>query len=79
MPRNLDRRVEVLFPVENPLLRKTIISTILPVQLNDTAKMRFLKRDGSYERKKQSDDMPLLNAQTWLVEQRGTWYNEINQ
>jgi polyphosphate kinase len=79
MPRNLDRRVEVLFPVENVSLRKTIISTILPVQLNDTAKMRFLKRDGSYERKKPSDDMPLLNAQTWLVEHRGTWYNEINQ
>jgi polyphosphate kinase len=79
MPRNLDRRVEVLFPVENVSLRKAIISTILPVQLNDTAKMRFLKRDGSYERKKPSDDMPLLNAQTWLVEHRGTWYNEINQ
>ncbi len=79
MPRNLDRRVEVLFPVENKSLRKAIISTILPVQLNDTTKMRFLKRDGSYERKKTSDDMQSLNAQTWLVEHRGTWYNEINQ
>jgi polyphosphate kinase len=79
MPRNLDRRVEVLFPVENVSLRKAIISTILPVQLTDTAKMRFLKRDGSYERKKPSDGMPPLNAQTWLVEHRGTWYNEINQ
>jgi polyphosphate kinase len=79
MPRNLDRRVEVLFPVENKSLRKAIISTILPVQLNDTTKMRFLNRDGSYERKKTSDDMQSLNAQTWLVEHRGTWYNEINQ
>jgi polyphosphate kinase len=78
MPRNLDRRVEVLFPVENKSLRKAIISTILPVQLNDTTKMRFLNRDGSYERKKTSDDMQSLNAQTWLVEHRGTWYNEIN-
>ena len=30
MPRNLDRRVEVLFPVEDPALRKAIISGILP-------------------------------------------------
>ena len=32
MPRNLDRRVEVLFPVENPPLRTAIISTIIPAR-----------------------------------------------
>jgi len=79
MPRNLERRIEVLFPVENPSLREAIVSTILPVQLNDTVKMRFLKSDGSYERRKPSDDMPLLNAQTWLVDHRGIWYNDIHQ
>jgi polyphosphate kinase len=77
MPRNLDRRVEVLFPVENPALRTAIISTILPAQLNDTIKVRLLQSDGSYVRKKPSDDSPPLNAQTWLVDHRGLWYNDL--
>jgi polyphosphate kinase len=79
MPRNLDRRVEVLYPVESPALRKAIISTILPAQLNDTIKVRLLQSDGSYVRKKPSDDSLPLNAQTWLVDHRGLWYNDINQ
>jgi polyphosphate kinase len=79
MPRNLDRRVEVLFPVENPSLRKEIISTVLPVQLNDTAKMRLLKQDGSYERRHPSADMPPLNAQSWFVDHRGYWNNDNHQ
>jgi polyphosphate kinase len=77
MPRNLDRRVEVLFPVEKPALRTAIISTILPAQLNDTIKVRLLQSDGSYVRKKPSDDSPPLNAQTWLVDHRGLWYNDL--
>ena len=79
MPRNLDRRVEVLFPVENPALRTAIISTILPAQLNDTIKVRLLQSDGSYVRKKPSADEPPLNAQTWLVDHRGLWYNDLAQ
>jgi polyphosphate kinase len=79
MPRNLDRRVEVLFPVENPVLRTAIISTILPAQLNDTIKVRLLQSDGSYVRKKPSADLPPLNAQTWLVDHRGLWYNDLAQ
>ena len=79
MPRNLDRRVEVLFPVENPVLRTAIISTILPAQLNDTIKVRLLQSDGSYARKKPSGDSPPLNAQTWLVDHRGLWYNDRAQ
>jgi polyphosphate kinase len=79
MPRNLDRRVEVLFPVESPALRTAIISTILPAQLNDTIKIRLLQSDGSYVRKKPSDDTPPLNAQTWFVDHRGLWYNDRAQ
>ena len=78
MPRNLDRRVEILFPIENLQNRKAIISTILPVQLKDTIKCRLLKSDGSYERRTPSEDMPALNAQSWLVDHRGTWYNGGN-
>jgi polyphosphate kinase len=77
MPRNLDRRVEVLFPVENQSIRNTIISTILPVQLNDTIKVRLLNSDGSYGRRIPSGTTPPLNAQLWLVDHRGMiWYND---
>ena len=48
MPRNLDRRVEVLFPVEDPVIRDTIVKTILPVQLHDTVKLRYMQADGTY-------------------------------
>jgi polyphosphate kinase len=78
MPRNLDRRVEILFPIENIQNRNAIISTILPVQLQDTIKSRLLKSDGSYERRKPSEAMPALNAQSWLVDHRGSWYNDGN-
>lgn len=52
MPRNLYRRVEVVFPVESPTLRQEIIEEILPAYLNDQVKARELRRDGSYLRLK---------------------------
>jgi polyphosphate kinase len=77
MPRNLDRRIEVLFPVEDPALRKAIISGIFPVQLQDTVKTRILKSDGTYERRLPDRDEYPLNAQSWLVDHRGIWYNDL--
>jgi len=75
MPRNLDRRVEILFPVEDPGIKKALISTILKIQLGDTAKGRLLKGDGTYERPELPPGLEPLNAQSWLVEHRGVWYN----
>ena len=49
MPRNLERRVEILFPVENPKLKEKLIH-ILDVQLADTVKAQVLQPDGSYEK-----------------------------
>lgn len=73
MPRNLDRRVEVLFPVRDPLIREQIISTILPVHLNDNQKARSLNADGTYDRVKVPDGEDPLQAQTWCIEHRGAW------
>ena len=42
MPRNLDRRVEILFPVEEPCLRQTILHDILGLHLQDNAQARRL-------------------------------------
>jgi polyphosphate kinase len=49
MPRNLDRRVEVLFPVEDASLREQVHREML-VQLSDNAQARRLRSDGSWER-----------------------------
>ncbi|MBO6109224.1 MAG: RNA degradosome polyphosphate kinase [Eubacterium sp.] len=49
MPRNLDKRVEILFPVDDPVLRADVIE-ILNIQLNDTKKARIMQPDGSYEK-----------------------------
>ncbi|MCM1081837.1 MAG: RNA degradosome polyphosphate kinase [Clostridium sp.] len=47
MPRNLDKRVEITFPVEDEDLKREIIE-ILSIQLADTLKAHFLMPDGSY-------------------------------
>ncbi|MCM1136694.1 MAG: RNA degradosome polyphosphate kinase [Clostridium sp.] len=49
MPRNLERRVEILFPVERPELQKKLME-ILAMQLRDTAKAHILTADGTYEK-----------------------------
>ncbi len=49
MPRNLDRRVEVSFPIDEPALVARI-ANILHCTQNDTVKLRLLQPDGSYEK-----------------------------
>jgi len=49
MPRNLDRRVEVAFPVLDPAIQAQIME-ILETQLADTVKSRVLLSDGSSRR-----------------------------
>jgi len=75
MPRNLDRRVEVIYPIRDPALQKAVIGTILPVQLGDNVKTRIMHPDGTYTRAVPAPGRVSLNAQSWLVEHRGTWYD----
>ncbi|MCQ2521507.1 MAG: RNA degradosome polyphosphate kinase [Lachnospiraceae bacterium] len=49
MPRNLERRVELMFPIEDPALREEIIH-ILDVQFKDNVKSHILQPDGSYKK-----------------------------
>ena len=67
MPRNLDKRIEILFPVEDPELQKRI-KHILDIQLADTKKAHLLKPDGSYEKVDQRGKTP-LNSQMYFCEQ----------
>ena len=50
MPRNLFRRIEVVFPVEDGNVRERIIREVLAVSLADNVKARFLSADGTYHK-----------------------------
>jgi polyphosphate kinase len=67
MPRNFERRVEVMFPVEAPDLRTRILEEIIPAYLNDTTRARLLTADASYIRATPSPDEPPYRAQTDLL------------
>ncbi|HZN11282.1 MAG TPA: polyphosphate kinase 1, partial [Blastocatellia bacterium] len=59
MNRNLDRRVEVLFPLEDERTRERVRHEVLEPGLADNAKMRWLQADGSYIRPRHQDEEPL--------------------
>ncbi|HWQ67871.1 MAG TPA: polyphosphate kinase 1 [Methanospirillum sp.] len=73
MPRNLNRRVEVLYPILDPGIRSEIIASILPIHLKDTIKTRILRSDGCYVRRARSETGEDINAQEWLLSHRGAW------
>jgi len=49
MPRNLERRVEILFPIKNPVLKEKLWH-ILDIELKDTLKAHVMQADGRYEK-----------------------------
>jgi polyphosphate kinase len=65
MSRNLDRRLELLFPVRSATLQRRLVG-ILETYFADTVKARRLLPDGTYERVKGKD--PVLRAQEKLYQ-----------
>ncbi len=67
MNRNLDRRVEVLFPIEDDRLKERIVREVLETAILDNVKMRWLQMDGTYLRPRNADEK-LFNLQEHLLQ-----------
>ena len=67
MPRNLDRRVEILFPVLEEELKEEA-KHILEVELSDNTKAHVLKSDGNYEKIDKRGKV-LVNSQMQFCEE----------
>lgn len=66
MPRNFNRRIEIMFPIENERIREKITRDILPLYLNDNRNARELQSDGYYKRVVCADDKE-ISAQETLI------------
>jgi polyphosphate kinase len=70
MPRNIDRRVEVLFPVQDKQMILHMIDDIINYYKKDNTKARIMLPDGSYIRLKPQKDTEPLNIQNWFITSR---------
>jgi len=67
MPRNFIRRVEVMFPVLQPGLKRYILDQLLPTMLNDNVKAREMLPDGTYRRVQRDPADPPIRSQLRLL------------
>jgi polyphosphate kinase len=70
MSRNLVRRVEVLFPVEDRRLVRQLRDHTLEIYLADNVKAREMQSDGVYERRERRPEDEEVNSQEWLMQRR---------
>jgi polyphosphate kinase len=68
MDRNLSRRVEVVWPVEQPDLKQRLIDEVLATSLVDNVKARVLLPDGTYRRVERKTDEPAVRSQERFLE-----------
>ncbi|MEM9984625.1 MAG: polyphosphate kinase 1 [Bacteroidota bacterium] len=74
MQRNLNRRVELVFPIEEPHIKRRLRS-IIQLLLDDDAKSRYLTSDGIYKRSKSNGK---LNVQHHLLAESRKRHQELD-
>lgn len=68
MPRNLNRRVETLIPIEDPTVRRQVMDQIMVANLNDEANSWELKSNGKYERVTPANPEQAFSAHAYFME-----------
>jgi polyphosphate kinase len=69
MPRNLNRRVELVFPVQDPKLIRYIRDEVLATYLSEVAKARHMDADGAYSRDLHHSNQREMNSQEYFIKQ----------
>jgi polyphosphate kinase len=77
MPRNLDNRVEVLFPIEDESIKAYVLNDVLEAYLRDNYKARILQSDSSYVRATPHKDDPVFDSQAALLSQANSDNSEM--
>jgi polyphosphate kinase len=72
MSRNLIRRVEVLFPVEDRRLVRHLRDHVLEIYLADNVNSRVMQRDGTYDKRPLAAKEEAFSSQDWLLSRRGS-------
>ena len=67
MQRNLDRRVEIIFPIESVSLKEEIRNNVLKIYSKDNIKARELYSDMTYRFAKAKDGSKKINSQEWFM------------
>jgi polyphosphate kinase len=67
MPRNLDRRVEAMVPIDNPTVHQQVLNQIMGANLKDQAQSWYLRPDGSYVRDPASDRPDAFSAHHYFM------------
>jgi len=73
MPRNLNSRVEVLYPIEDRRLRALLVEEILRYHLDDNVKARVMNSDGTYTARSADADDAAIDSQKAMLARRGAW------
>jgi polyphosphate kinase len=67
MPRNLDRRVESLVPIENPTVHQQVLDQIMVALMKDQAQSWHMNGEGSYVRDPACDSPDAFSAHTYFM------------
>jgi polyphosphate kinase len=70
MPRNLDRRIEVLFPVEAQRLIRQLRDQVLALYLADNVNAHLMQTDGTYLRLLPEKGAAPIDSQSWFINRR---------